>query len=238
MIYYKIVYSTTMKVLRYKYNFTTDEKLLKVDIDKFDEKKHIKNGNLMCIITSDPNRDLIQDISKKCKYMKLYCVGKINSIIKLPSNTTYLDGDKLFQKSVTDDTIKDLFNLIYLDLYWNKLVTPEGTKNLVNLEYLDMMFNGKVTDESIKNAIKLQYLELYSAKLITDKSIEKLINLRYLDLHTNKLVTNRSVKNLNELEYLNVCWNDNITFKGIEHLTKLNYFAMGGRPGVINNYKQ
>jgi hypothetical protein len=68
---------------------------------------------------------------------------------------------------ITDDGIKELFQLTHLNISSNKSITNTGIKDLTNISPLDLSSNLNITNEGIRK-LNLTYLNLSYNGCITD----------------------------------------------------------------------
>jgi hypothetical protein len=128
-------------------------------------------------------------------------------------------------KKTTDKGIKNLINLVWLDLSCNKYITDEGIKMLTNLTKLNISSNEIITDGGIKELTNLIHLNLCFTEQVTDYGLKKLTNLKYLSLQTNTNITAKSLKLLTKLTWLNLC-NNHIIDEKIVELTNLTFLDL------------
>ena len=118
-------------------------------------------------------------------------------IIKIVDNNKY--------PKITNHKLKILINLTSLNLgSKDNIITNEGIKELTNIKFLNLFDNNKITDDGIKGLINLSSLNLLLSNKITDDGVRGLTNLTYLYLYDNNIITNQGIKVLTNLKKLNM----------------------------------
>ena len=129
---------------------------------------------------------------------------------KIIDNITYLYSDYLINKHlnyniftnlkvlnfindriISNNHIKNLYNLEELILPKNKIITDIGLINLNNLKIINLKHNTNITNNSLINKTKLEKLTLVYNKNINDEAFTNIKNLTYLNLGYNN---NRKLK--------------------------------------------
>lgn len=110
----------------------------------------------------------------KIKYIKLNNIkhNKFTNGFKKSLNIYYLSM-KNNDSKINGNYIKQLNNLVYLNLSLNKTIKDNHIKNLINLKKLNMKSNNLLTDEGIKNLINLEYIDLLNNENITNIGLKK-----------------------------------------------------------------
>src|SRR3972149_1855897 len=98
--------------------------------------------------------------------------------------TNLYDLSYEYQKKLTDEILSsDQFQKVTkLDISYNKKVTDNGIKNLYNLKKLNISGNENITNDGIKNLYNLRKIDISANKKITDEGIKNLLNLQELNL--------------------------------------------------------
>lgn len=179
--------------------------------------------------------------------------GRINDedLIQL-SNLTQLEElnlsscEKITAKGLS--SIKDLINLISLDISFSVFKDGTNLSKLIHLKYLNVS-NTKTNDDTmneIKKLTYLKYLKLSDCISISNdgvKDLKELIYLKYLDLRGCRKINNIGLKYIGELTGLR---NLNLTFcnkisniglKYIEELTKLENLNLASCTKINNGLK-
>lgn len=118
-----------------------------------------------------------------------------------------------------DNKIKQLRNNLISFSFWltHSPITNSGIKNLINLMSLNMEFNQNIDDNGIKHLINLKELYIFKTN-ITNDGIKSLYNLEILSLNDN--ITDEGVKNLKKLEVLEIYQNHKISKNMLNKLAK------------------
>lgn len=131
---------------------------------------------------------------------------------------TYLVIDNRF----TDDDIKSLTDLTYLDLSYDIgdkcIITDKGIRDLTNLTTLKIGRKCTITDEGIKGLTNLTTLNFeIGHSNITDEGIKHLTNLTDLELNNDFLYPELFNNNPHYVK---------ITYNGLKYLTKLKKLSL------------
>ena len=171
---------------------------------------------LKCTFEEVENYEILNSVTGKTAW---YSVDENNNI-------TGLKIEK-FEGEFTDTClkyIKDLNNLIQLNLRNNQIIDISPLKNLNNLTKLSLR-NNKIIDISpLKNLNNLTELYLYKNQIIDISALKNLNNLTKLLLNSNQITDISALKNLKKLNILYL-WENQITdisaLKNLNKLTKL-----------------
>jgi hypothetical protein len=172
----------------------------------------------------------------------LYCNKNFTdaSIINKPLKELSLS----LNKNITDDCVKTLINLEYLNTGRSN-ITDKGIERLTKLKCLNLRFNKNITDDCIKKLTQLQKIWIGNSNItdegikqltqlqklwigdsdITDEGIRRLTKLRYLNMDNNKNITDDCIKKLTRLQKLWIS-DSNITDEGIKTLVNLNMLCI------------
>jgi len=152
----------------------------------------------------------------------------------------YFDKDKA--RSISNETISKLTNLIHLNLHGeptSSVIKDGSIKDLVSLTSLNLGQNHSITDEGIRYLTNLTSLDLYMNRMITDEGLTNLKNLTYLDLSQkyDYNITSKGIKSLTTLRALNLEGAPHIGYKALENLTNLTILNINDSALANYSYK-
>lgn len=137
--------------------------------------------------------------------------------------------------NITDDGIRGLTNLVVLNLLESSEITNDGIMNLTNLTDLVLCKNDQITDEEIINLTNLTNLRLIGMEQLTDDLIKTLTNLTQLSLANNNTITNNGISDLTKLTILGLDENDKIIDENIWLLTNLTDLSLSYNNTITND---
>lgn len=158
-----------------------------------------------------------------CKDSKFwYTILKFDIIlpfaIKFKEYTNLKELKIPYHTELTDEILRCLKKLIYLDVGNGRKITDTGLGYLTNLKFLKLPYNKNITDRGIEKLTRLEYLNIGHSRNITDNGLGFLVNLVSVILPCNKDITDNGLKYIPNIQHLNLLRNKNITDKGIEYL--------------------
>ncbi len=108
--------------------------------------------------------------------------------------------------NVTDNGVKG-FGYSLKELYApdNRHITDDCLKELTKLIFLDISYNTLITDKGIEYVPQLKYINVEDNERISDKSIRLLHDLCEIRLEYNPRITAECLETLNKLEIIIVC---------------------------------
>lgn len=181
-----------------------------------------------------------------------YLWQKYDSKILGMTRLTYLkiESCSIFSpdKFLPDDSISSLTNLRFLTA--TRRVTDEGIRPLKNLTFLDLSLNCCVTGAGIEGLTNLTYLDASAVNGMTKEAFKSLTNLTHLDLSSvgedciygSQAIHHFDLSPLRELRFLDLCntgclFDDHLKF--LTNLTTLHivdaFFYDGFKDGLISH---
>lgn len=143
----------------------------------------------------------------------------------------FIDRHRNENKILTDNSIKNLYQLRKLILYKYDHVTDNVINNFLNLQEL-CVSNEFITDISLQKLPQLKILSLKKTN-ITNNGIANLSNLRSLTINNNRYITDEGIQKLSKLEFLTLSVT-NITDEGIKNLKRLKKLLLFNKCGITN----
>jgi hypothetical protein len=123
--------------------------------------------------------------------------------------------------------IKDLKNLIYLNLDSNKVSDVSQLKDLKNLTYLNLSLTQVSDVSALKDLKNLTYLSLYSTQVSDVSALKDLKNLTYLILQQTKISDLSPLKGLKVMKRLSLSFNHRIhDLRPLKKLNNLNFLDL------------
>ncbi|MCP4137211.1 MAG: leucine-rich repeat domain-containing protein [bacterium] len=124
--------------------------------------------------------------------------------------------------------LKNLKNLVQLDISYNELENIKGLENLVNLKYLNLMKNNIRDISPLKKLKRLTELNISSNAIKKISSLKNLARLKKLDLSMNKIVDVSVLSSLTGLRELDLAYNQISNITPLCNLLNLNRLAVHG----------
>ena len=116
----------------------------------------------------------------------------------------YVDAHKNFLEYID---LKDIGNLVYLNVSHNKLSSIHGLDGCVNLRWLDMSHNRITRTGGMHTLNRLHTLDLNTNQLISMTGLSDTPTIQHLDLSQNHLQKCEDIDKLCLLEHLNLASN-------------------------------
>ena len=134
-----------------------------------------------------------------------------------------------FNYRISDVTpLKNLTNLLHLQLDHNKISDVSPLKNLTNLKHLDASDNQISDLSSLKDLKKLTWIDLDTNKNLDISHLRFFPNLTFLDIHDNNISNLSHLKDLKKLERLDLDDNAIFDISPLEGLTNLTELDLSG----------
>ncbi len=123
--------------------------------------------------------------------------------------------------------LRDLKNLMILDLQGNNIVEIEGLNGLQNLRRLSLDFNKIKEIQGLEDLINLEILNLKGNKLEIISGLNQLSNLEELNLSENTKITEiEGLNHLVKLQTLDISNTKISEIKGLENLKSLRHLKI------------
>jgi hypothetical protein len=116
-----------------------------------------------------------------------------------------------YNKTITDEGIKDMIQIQKLNLSYNEKITDGGIKNMIQMQNLNLTYNNIITDIGIKNMVQMQNLNLLYNNIITDIGIKNMVQMQNLNLLFNYKITDECIKSMIQMQNLNLTYDNIIT---------------------------
>jgi hypothetical protein len=154
-----------------------------------------KDNNLINIKKNNKEFSLSDNISDSLinlKYLNLGFNSLSNTFFNKLTNLTYLNCGK--NKIITDDAIKDLILLEYLNIESADNITDIALLNLKKLKIL--LVNSNITDNGFINIFNLEWVSIYSNNYITNNVLIQNKNISYIEYGINTKITKNIIQYL------------------------------------------
>jgi Leucine-rich repeat (LRR) protein len=208
------------------------KKLETLSLDVGDNIKAESIGMLENLVSLSINTDDLGDISSvssltSLRSLQITTKGFAPKSIDAIGSLTGLTGLKLQGNLVYISPLKNLVNLITLDLSHNEINHPEPFSSLTSLVEIDLDYN-RIDDIGFVSSLnKLTSLKLNNNKIQDISPLKNLLMLQYLDIGNNQITDISPLSGLHGLETLGLTHNRVRDITVLKSLNRLSTLKLG-----------